>query len=347
MLKGIDVSVHNNIIDWSKVKSQIDFAILRIGYGDNLEKQDDKRFYQNLKGCLENNISFGVYLYSYATNREHLDSEILHTKRILESINEKPFCVYFDMEDSTTEFLGKTTLTLYALTFCNEIKKLGYKTGVYANQNWLNNFLDCKAIYNDNNSIWVAKYSENKPNIPTNYDIWQYTSDGSIDGINGRVDMNYMYEDLISENKPKPTPQPINNKVNVYSQGYTKETGWLPQVKNNEDYVGYKNYPLRYLALKVDKGSIKYRVTTVSGKVLGWITGYNTNDFKNGCAGNGEPIATIEVYYYTPDNIRPYKKAKYKVNDYAWQYDTETTNGQDGYAGVKGKPATKFEIEIV
>ena len=139
---------------------------------------------------------------------------------------------------------------------------------------------------------------------------------------------------------------PKDNTINVYSQGYTNEDGWLPQVKNNTDYVGWKNHPLRYLALKVDKGSIKYRVTTVSGKVLDWVTQCNINDLVNGCAGNGEPIATVEVYFYTPDSIRPYKKAKYKVNDYDWQYDTETSNGQDGYAGVKGVIATKFEIVI-
>lgn len=151
-----------------------------------------------------------------------------------------------------------------------------------------------------------------------------------------------MVEDKLNNNT-----KPINKKINVYSQGYTKETGWLPQVKNREDNVGYKNYPLRYLALKVDKGSIKYRVTTISGKTLGWITQYNINDLNNGCAGNGEPIATVEVYYYTPNDIRPYKKAKYRINNYDWQYDTEKTNGQDGYAGSKGVTATKFEIEIV
>ena len=151
-----------------------------------------------------------------------------------------------------------------------------------------------------------------------------------------------MVEKRLNESK---TPQK-DNTVNIYAQGYTNEDGWLPQVKNNTDYVGWKNHPLRYLALKVDKGSIKYRVTTVSGKVLDWVTGYNINDLVNGCAGNGEPIATVEVYFYTPDSIRPYKKAKYKVNDYDWQYDTETSNGQDGYAGIKGVIATKFEIVI-
>lgn len=151
-----------------------------------------------------------------------------------------------------------------------------------------------------------------------------------------------MVEKRLNESK---TPQK-DNTVNIYAQGYTKEDGWLPEVKNNNDYVGWKNHPLRYLAMRTDIGYLKYRVTTITGKVLPWVTGYNINDLVNGCAGNGEPIATVEVYFYTPNSIRPYKKAKYKVNDYDWQYDTETFNGQDGYAGVKGVVATKFEIVI-
>ena len=66
----------------------------------------------------------------------------------------------------------------------------------------------------------------------------------------------------------------------------------------------------------------------------------------NGWAGNNLGIDLIEVYYYTPGDIRPYKKAKYKVNDYAWQYDNETKNGQEGYAGARNVTATKFQIVI-
>lgn len=70
------------------------------------------------------------------------------------------------------------------------------------------------------------------------------------------------------------------------------------------------------------------------------------NRIQNGYAGNGREIDAIQVYYYTPNDIRPYKKAKYKVNNYSFQYDTETTNGQDGYAGMFGQNVTKFQIVI-
>ena len=137
-----------------------------------------------------------------------------------------------------------------------------------------------------------------------------------------------------------------SNVVNVYYRVKTQKHGWLPEVKNLEDYAGWENSPITGLAIRVDKGSIKYRVHIKGGNWLPYVTGCNINDFNNGFAGNNKPIDAIEVYYYTPDDIRPYKKAKYKVNSYSWQYDNEKTNGQDGYAGVYGVVVTKFQINI-
>ena len=137
-----------------------------------------------------------------------------------------------------------------------------------------------------------------------------------------------------------------NETVNVYYRVKTQKHNWLPEVKNLEDYAGYNNSAITDVAIKVDKGSIKYRVHVKGGNWLGWITDYNINNGKTGYAGNGKPIDAIQVYYYTPSNIRPYKKAVYKVNNYGWQNDTDTTNGQDGYAGLFGKNVTKFQISI-
>ena len=200
MLKGIDVSSHQGNIDWGVVKSQIDFAIIRLGYGDNVERQDDSYFIKNVNGCINNNIPFGVYIYSYALNlggSESIQSEVDHTKKMLSKISKKPFCVYIDMEDDSTIKLGKTMLTNFALEFCKQITQAGYKAGVYANENWFRNYLQVSTIASFGYSIWCAKYSANKPNITSNYDIWQYSSTGRINGINGNVDMNYMYNNII------------------------------------------------------------------------------------------------------------------------------------------------------
>lgn len=340
-MKGIDVSSHNGYIDWGKVGA--DFAIIRLGYGDNVEKQDDSQFLNNVKGCITNGIPFGVYLYSYAKNlagEASIASEIEHCKRQLNKISQKPFCVYIDMEDDSTIHLKKLMLTNFALEFCKKITEAGYKAGVYANENWFKNCLNCSTIASYGYSIWCAKYSSNKPNITSNYDIWQYSSGGKVNGVNTFADMNILYNSsLINQKK--------DNNVNVYYRVKTIGYNWLPEVKNLEDYAGYKDSPITGIAIKVDKGSIKYRVHTTNGKWLPYVTGYDTNDINNGYAGDGRNIIDlIEVYYYTPNDIRPYKKAKYKINDFAWQYDNEKTNGQDGYAGSRGTYAKKFQIVI-
>lgn len=136
------------------------------------------------------------------------------------------------------------------------------------------------------------------------------------------------------------------NTVNVYYRVCTIKHGWLPEVKNLEDYAGWENSPITGVAIKVDRGTIRYRVHIKGGNWLPYVTGYDTHNFANGYAGNGKVIDAIEVYYYTPQDIRPYKKAKYKINNYPWQYDDERSNGQDGYAGLLGVPATKFQIVI-
>lgn len=208
MLKGIDVSTHQGNIDWNKVKSNIDFAILRCGYGNDIEKQDDAQFVRNVSECKRLGIPYGVYLYSYANTVQKLNSEIAHTLRLISGLN--PFCVYFDMEDNSTTSLGKATLTEYAKEFCEAIKTKGFKVGIYANQNWFQNYLDVAALYNAGYSIWCAKYSDNKPNIAASYDIWQYSSKGSIAGISGNVDMNYMYKDIRNITKNASTKKTIS-----------------------------------------------------------------------------------------------------------------------------------------
>lgn len=136
------------------------------------------------------------------------------------------------------------------------------------------------------------------------------------------------------------------NEVNVYYRVKTQKHGWLSEVKNLNDYAGWQDSPITGVAIKVDKGSVWYQVHIKNGKWLGKVTGYNINNFINGWGGNNKPIDAIRVYYNTPPNIRPFKKAKYRVNNYGWQYDNETKNGQDGYAGILGKNITKLEIII-
>ena len=154
-------------------------------------------------------------------------------------------------------------------------------------------------------------------------------------------------------NKPNVDPKPVKPSPTKVDVTYCVRAGgrWYPAVKNLADYAGKIGAAITGVAIKVSKGKIKYRVHIKGGEWLPYVTGYNINDAKNGYAGDKKPIDAIEAYYYTPDSIRPYKKAKYRVsplrgNYWPWQYDNETDGNQDGYAGSFGQQLDRFQIVI-
>ena len=229
----------------------------------------------------------------------------------------------------------------------------------WTNSNWDSN---CKSVTietSDNDNSWyvndttlnsliklvadIAKRNNLGTLVPSKNLTWHSMfTNTSCPGDYLRSKMQY-----IADEANKINNESTSNEVNVYYRVKTQKHGWLSEVKNLEDYAGWENSPIIGLAIRVDKGSIKYKVHIKGGNWLPYVTGYNINDFNNGFAGDGNNIIdAVEVYYFTPNDIRPYKKAKYKVNNYDWQYDNEKTNGQDGYAGLMGVPATKFQITI-
>jgi LysM repeat protein len=122
------------------------------------------------------------------------------------------------MEDSSISGLGKNVLTNMSIEFNTVIEKAGYWAGVYANKNWFINYLD-KNILGSKYTLWVAQYSKVCDLVVNNKDIWQYTSSGKVDGINGNVDMNIMYRDLMADmkgvkvNTPKKSIEELANEV--------------------------------------------------------------------------------------------------------------------------------------
>lgn len=197
MLKGIDISKHDGTIDFRKVKESglADFAILRAGYG-KLISQKDIKFEEFYKGCKENGIPCGAYWYSYA----HSVSEIQTEARVfLEVIKGKQFeyPVYLDFEEKSQFNLGKAKCTEMAKAFLEILRNAGYYAGMYCSSYYLTNFFDNSV--RDNYTMWVAHYGVSKPSYAGAYDIWQYSSDGSVPGINHRCDMNYCYKDDFPE----------------------------------------------------------------------------------------------------------------------------------------------------
>lgn len=191
IMQGVDVSHWQNDIDWEKAKDEIDFAILSIGYGQDLTEQDDKKFKQNADACTKYGIPFGVYIYSYAMNVDNSSSEADHVLRLIKDYD-LSFPVYYDMEEEKQGKLPAEQLGQMAKTFCDKIQAAGYDVGIYANTYWWTNILTDSAFSNPTWYKWVAQYNT-ECTYTGKYTMWQYTSQGSVAGMNGDIDMNYWY----------------------------------------------------------------------------------------------------------------------------------------------------------
>lgn len=205
MLKGIDVSVYQGNIDWGKVKPQIDFAILRCGLGDDIQSQDDKQFERNYSECTRLGIPFAVYFFSYAVNKAKVSKEIAHIKRLL---NGKKITapVYIDVENTNGldwRKISNADMLSIMQEFNTQLNALGYKMGIYSSRSafWNEKMTD---KWYDGISKWVAEYGDKVHDFTRTYDIWQNSSKGRIDGINGNVDTNIMYNNIFPAEQPKP-----------------------------------------------------------------------------------------------------------------------------------------------
>ena len=217
---GIDISTFNNNVNWDKVKKEgIDFVMIRSSYGwyDQYDAaagkeynfQYDAQLYNNIKGASDYGIPFGIYHYSYAQNTTQAALEAEYTINALRSTgnyaNNISLPVAYDVEDSSWQgSLDKNTLTDIVITYCTKIKEAGYSPMIYANKNWFINHLDIDRLNALGYDFWYALWPNN-PNFINQIKIgdtgivpliWQYTSDGYLDGANtnsGRLDMNIMY----------------------------------------------------------------------------------------------------------------------------------------------------------
>jgi len=137
--------------------------------------------------------------------------------------------IFYDLEDRiTSNALNKKQITTIALDFCKTIKNAGFEVGVYANLSWFTNFIDVYSLIDEGIKIWLAQWSKAPTaNFPISY--WQYTSDGHVAGIDGRVDMNISYVEIPKSvnNVEKPVDNLSNNEegeeMKTYKNGSTAE----------------------------------------------------------------------------------------------------------------------------
>lgn len=212
MSKGIDISRHNGIVNFEKLKAQgLQFAIMRCGYGSDLPSQDDEQYSHNVAECERLGIPYAVYLYSYALTKEDAASEARHALRLL--MGKHPFAVFYDMEDADHYKLNhggyadRQVYTDFIKGFCNVIQAAGYKAGYYVNKDWHNNHVIPEQLKDF--LFWYARPGVEKPDYPC--DIWQ----NQAGSTGSPIDTDIAYMEITQPVQPQPVPQPKPQSIQV------------------------------------------------------------------------------------------------------------------------------------
>lgn len=281
----LDLSTYNTVTNYSSIGNNIDGVIIRAGYrgyGSSGTLTTDKKFEAHYSG-LNGKTKMGVYWLSQAITTSEAVAEANYVYNLIKN-KTIHFPVYLDSEWANSSHTGradslsKAARTSITIAFCERIKELGYRAGVYASDSWFVSNLDWTQLSANGYSLWVARYSSSPPKNVSKYDAWQYTSSGSISGVSGNVDLSHFYVDVAGwDDSPEPGPEPVlpGNIANIPStiayttheytgrdlrptitfEGLTIAVDWYPSYRNNVDvgtaevtcygmngYTGYKQF---------------------------------------------------------------------------------------------------------
>lgn len=191
---GVDVSKHKGSIDWKKVKeSGIEFAIIRVGFRGPGEGtlEPDEYAKANVEGALANGLDVGVYFYSQAITEAEAIAEADYVLNFVKDYNINWPIVfdteYYEREGARGNTTNREQRTAVAKAFLDRIKDAGYQAMLYSSTRWsiLNVNRDELADY----PFWFAYYGD-KPTYRFDFNIWQYTSEGTVPGIKGDCDLD-------------------------------------------------------------------------------------------------------------------------------------------------------------
>lgn len=286
VINGIDVSMHQGEIDFTKVKkSGVKFVIIRCNNW-NREKncvEKDPYFEQNYKNAKAAGFDIGVYYFTWECS---VSGAMRDAELCLNYIRDKKFeyPIYFDLEWDKAFAQGRQVCDGMVRAFCDKLEDSGYFSGLYISRIPLQTYISSNVA--NRYSLWLAEYNS-KCNYDGNYGMWQYSSTGRVSGINGDVDMDYCYVDyptiiknagLNGYKKPEPTPQPTPTpeKKELDTSGY------------KEGDKGYQALALKtLLKLAIDKGMVSGKLDDTTGLGGGSIKVVNALLKKWGYKENG------------------------------------------------------------
>lgn len=198
MIKGIDVSEMNGIIDFKKVKEDdIEFVMIRATYG---RYKEDKMFKRNIEEATKVGLKVGIYYYSYALSIEQAKEEVSNLLKVINPYKDKiKYPVVIDMEDSdgykaNFGMPSNEVLCDIVRVAGEKISASGYYYMCYANKDWWENKLN---VGMENTPKWLAWWNVEEDKIEkSKYGMWQKTSEGVIKGIGTKVDINFSFVDF-------------------------------------------------------------------------------------------------------------------------------------------------------
>lgn len=281
LFEAPDISEYQGVVDIKRIRDAGAKMIgLRGGYGKN---NIDKRFQPNAQACYNLNVPFLLYWFSYALNdemaRNEADFAIAQASKYW-----KRCPIAYDLEYDSVRYartqgvnIDKKLATNMAIRFLARVKEKGYIPVIYTNRDYLKKYFDMDTITKKigNVYVWFAVYGIN--NLPIKEleitDLWQYTSSGSIDGVNGRVDMNKVYTDMVSacvrkeDAVAKPNVNILNFQKAAQEDGYKDKNG---NVLGIDGFDGpCTQYARSQIVLKYKLGFLSATMST--GKVVEWV----------------------------------------------------------------------------
>lgn len=279
LYEGPDISEHQRTVDIKRIRNAGCKGIgLRVGYGKN---NVDQKFTTNALACYNLRVSVMLYWFSYAYNVDMAAAEAEYAMAQATKYWMKCPMAY-DFEYDSVNYARKNGVivtrelaTDMAIAFLQRIRNAGYIPVIYTNRDYLQNYFDMERITAALGMVyvWYARYISSLPtgeaDIP---DIWQYTSTGRIQGVNGNVDMNRFYTDfsentVLASRKEKPNLNIKAFQSAANADGYLDANG-NPLVEDGLD--GPKTqYVRRQIVLQAKKSGRKY-VAGSTGAVVGW-----------------------------------------------------------------------------
>ncbi len=334
--RGIDVSNFQGTIDWNQVKAAgIEFAILKVGpvYG-----KPDSTFERNATECERLGIPYGVYYYSYARSVADANKEADRTLAWLGG-HHPSLPVYYDLEDNyilQDPNFSKDKLAQIAQTFCNRMEAVGFKSGIYANLNWFNNYLNSPSLSGYDH--WVAQYNW-RCDYAGSYSFWQYSSSGNVPGVNGHCDMNYCFNGSFLNVD--------DGKMHIQYEAHVSNLGWMSS-KRDGSTAGTTGQSKAVEDLKVsilnpeEDGSVQIDAH-VSG--IGWQGWDTPSASEGGTTGQGRAVEAVRLRLtgsLANDYDVYYRVHASNIGWMAWAKDGEEA-GTTGY----GRSVEAVQVRLV